>query len=106
MEALYQILPLLMIVAVFYLFVMRPMQRQRKQVGELQASLKVGDRILLTSGVYGVLSELTDDRAKVVIAPGVEIEVVRGAIGAVDATSLAEHDAEVLDGLPSTHDEK
>lgn len=105
MDALKQILPLLMIVAVFYLFVMRPMQRQRKQVGELQSALKVGDRVMLTSGVYGVLSELTDDRAKVVVAPGVELEVIRGAIGSVDATSLAAHEEPVADELP-THEEK
>lgn len=105
METLYSVLPLLMIAAVFFLFVIRPMQRQRKQVDTLQSALKVGDRVMLTSGIYGVLSDLSEDRAHVVIASGVEVEIARGAIAAVDAVSLAEHDDASAAELPTT-DEK
>jgi len=36
---------------------------------------------MLSSGMYGVLRSLEDERISVEIAPGVVVEVVRGAVG-------------------------
>lgn len=83
-----ELLPLLAIALIFWLLLVRPAARQRKQVAELQASLKVGDRVMLASGIFGTLTSTTDDRVRVEVAPGVELEVVRGAIGAVEAEDL------------------
>lgn len=49
----------------------------------MQSALSVGDEVMLTSGVYGTLVELTEDRVHVEIAPGVVIHVARGAVGSV-----------------------
>ena len=47
----------------------------------MQSSLVVGDEVMLTSGIYGVLQSLDDERVSVQIAPGVVVEVARGAVG-------------------------
>ena len=49
----------------------------------MQSSLSVGDEVMLTSGVFGTLRELHDDRVSVEIATGVVISVARGAVGNV-----------------------
>jgi len=77
-------LPLVAIALLFWLMVVRPASRRQKAVARLQADLQPGQRVMLTSGIYGTVRSLTDDRARVEIAPGTEIEVVRAAIGAVE----------------------
>lgn len=89
MQDLYTILPLAALALIFWFLVVRPASRQRKQVMELQARLKAGDRVMLSSGIYGEVVELDDVRARVRVAEGVVLEVARGAISAVDADSLA-----------------
>jgi len=49
----------------------------------MQSALTVGDEVMLTSGVFGTLVELAEDRVGVEIAPGVVIHVARGAVGTV-----------------------
>lgn len=56
----------------------------------MQSSLSVNDEVMLTSGVYGTIRELTDDNVLVEIAEGVVIKVVRGAIG----NKIEQHDDE------------
>ena len=48
---------------------------------------------MLSSGMYGVLRSLEDERISVEIAPGVVVEVVRGAVGSKVARAV-----ESLDG--------
>ena len=49
----------------------------------MQSALSVGDEVMLTSGVFGTLRELAEDRVGVEIAAGVMIHVARGAVGTV-----------------------
>ena len=77
------LLPLVAIALLFWLLLIRPQQRRQKELARMQASLKVGDEVMLTSGIFGTLVEAGDDRVSVEIADGVTVEVVRGAVGQV-----------------------
>lgn len=85
MKELAGLWPFLAVLVIFWLMIIRPAQRQRKQTAALQANLAVGDRVMLTSGIFAVVVELLDDRVRVKVAEGVVVEVVRGAIGAVES---------------------
>ena len=76
--------PFAVVLLIFWLLLIRPASRRQKQVRELQAGLKAGDRVVLTSGIFGQISSVADDRVRVRVADGVELEVVRGAIGGVE----------------------
>jgi preprotein translocase subunit YajC len=78
------LLPLLAIVLLFWLMVVRPASRRQKDMARLQQGLQVGQRVMLSSGIFGTIRSLTDDRARVELSAGVEVEVVRAAINAVD----------------------
>ena len=80
-----ELLPLVGIALLFWLFIIRPASRRQKELGRMQSSLSVGDEIVLTSGVYGVVREIEDGTVLVEIAPGVTIKVARGAVGTVAA---------------------
>jgi preprotein translocase subunit YajC len=80
---LVQLLPLLAIVLLFWVMVVRPASRRQKEMARLQESLQPGQQVMLSAGVFGTIRSLTDERARLEVAPGVEIEVVRGAVSTV-----------------------
>ena len=89
-------LPLVAIALLFWVMVVRPASRRQKAVAQLQSDLQPGQRVMLSSGIYGTIHSLADDRARVEIAPGTQIEVARAAISVVD-TPTAEHAADPAD---------
>jgi preprotein translocase subunit YajC len=78
-----EFLPLVGIALLFWLFIIRPQSRRQKELRTMQSSLSVGDEVVLTSGIFGVVDALEDDRVSVEVATGVVIQVARGAIGTV-----------------------
>ncbi|UVS78245.1 preprotein translocase subunit YajC [Actinokineospora sp. UTMC 2448] len=77
------LLPLLLI-AVLAIPLILGSRRQKKmmqQQQELQNSLTVGDRVMTTSGLYGTVSDISDDATiGIEIAPGVETTWLRQAV--------------------------
>lgn len=70
------------IVVVFWLLIIRPNQQRQKAAAQLQASLTIGDQVMLTSGIYATVAELGEDFVMVDVAPGTSLKVARGAVGA------------------------
>ena len=80
-QLLVQMLPFAMMLGIFYFLVLRPMNKRKKAVEDFQSALKVGDRIIMTSGIHGQITKLSDKSVKVQIAERVVIEVARAAVG-------------------------
>lgn len=92
MNDLAALLPLVAILALFWFMVIRPQQRRQKEVVALQNSIQVGQRVMMSSGVFGTVTSIADDRARLEIAPGTEIEIARAAIAKVDGPVTREVD--------------
>jgi preprotein translocase subunit YajC len=73
-------IPLLLIVAVFYLLLIRPQQRKAKAHAALVQSIGVGDRIVTIGGLHGTVESVDEDTARVELAPGTVVTMTRGAI--------------------------
>jgi preprotein translocase subunit YajC len=78
---LVQILPFAIILGIFYFLILLPMKRRQRKVEDFQQALKVGDKVVLTSGIYGQITRLADKSVQVQIADRVRIEVSRAAVG-------------------------
>jgi len=74
-------LPFALILAIFYFLILMPMQRRQKKVQEFQDSLKAGDKIVTTSGIYGQITKVNEKSVQLQIADKVRIEVSKAAIG-------------------------
>lgn len=74
------LLPVLGIFAVFWLLIILPARRRQKATAEMQAQLGVGDRVVTAGGIFGTIARVADDRLGLEIAPGVVIDVARGAL--------------------------
>lgn len=68
------------ILLVFYMLVLLPQQRRQKAARQLNASLTIGDEVILESGIHGFISEIEDDVVWVEVAPEIDLKVARTAI--------------------------
>jgi preprotein translocase subunit YajC len=75
------LMPFVLMIGIFYVLVLLPMRRRQKKIQDFQTALKTGDRIITTSGIYGVITKLDDKSVEVQIADRVKIDVARAAIG-------------------------
>ncbi len=75
------LLPYAIILGIFYVLILMPMQRRQKKVQEFQSSLKVGDKIVTTSGMYGQITRVNDNSVQIQIADKVRIEMARASVG-------------------------
>ena len=82
--SLFQFLPILLIVVVFYFLLIRPQQRRQKQLQETIASLKIGDRVVTTGGVIGVIKTVRDTSFLILSADKSMLEIARSAVAGVD----------------------
>jgi preprotein translocase subunit YajC len=78
---LVQLAPFAIIFAIFYFLILMPMKRRQRKVQEFQAALKVGDRIVTTSGIYGEITRINEKSVQIQIAEKVRVEVAKAAIG-------------------------
>jgi preprotein translocase subunit YajC len=88
------VLPFVVLALLFWLFLIRPQSRRRRELADMQSALEVGDEVMLTSGVFGTVRGLQGDVAQVEIADGVTIRVARGAIDRVVRQDAARPDDE------------
>lgn len=69
--------------AIWYFLVIRPQQSQRRKTQEMLASLKTGDRVVTTGGMYGTVVGFRDSVVQLQVAAQVRIDVARSAISAL-----------------------
>ena len=83
MQGLQELLPIILIVLVFWLLLWRPQRRRQQQLAATRAALEVGSEVMLGSGIFGRVQSLEDETVHVELAPGVTVKVIRQAIARV-----------------------
>ena len=74
-------IPLLLMFAVFYFLLIRPQQKKQRELKDMLSSLKTGDQIVTSGGLYGTIIGFGEDnRVKVKIAENVKVDIARSAI--------------------------
>jgi preprotein translocase subunit YajC len=81
--ALVQFAPIVAIGLVFYFLVIAPANKQRKKTQEMISSLKKGDRVITTGGIYGTVQGVEADAVYLKIAENVKIKVTRSAVSGI-----------------------
>jgi preprotein translocase subunit YajC len=75
-----QLIPFALVLAIFYFLILLPMQRKQKKVQQFLSALKVGDRIVTSSGIYGQITKVSDKSLQVQIADKVRIDISKAAV--------------------------
>ena len=74
------LIPFVMIFAVFYLIVIMPARKQQKKKEAMVASLKKGDRVVTSGGMYGSVAAVEDQAVLLKVAENVKIRIAKSAI--------------------------
>jgi len=79
-DMLLQFAPIVIIGVIFYLLIIMPMRKRQKKVETMIAALKNGDRVITSSGMYGVIAGVKDKTFILKISDQVKIEIAKNAI--------------------------
>jgi len=86
-SAIGQIVPLVLIVVVFYFFMIRPQMKKAKETKKYIEALKAGDKILTIGGIYGTIQKMNEDGTIIIaVEDGTKIKISKNAVSQ-DATS-------------------
>ncbi|MFT3739138.1 MAG: preprotein translocase subunit YajC [Breznakibacter sp.] len=83
-----QFLPFVLIIVVFYFFMIRPQMKRQKELRKFRESLKKGDKIVTTGGIYGTVAEIKEDSIIIEIADNVKVKMDKSAV-IMDMTDAA-----------------
>src|SRR6185436_13674404 len=86
-DAVMQLVPLALILGVFYFLLIRPQQQKAKEHDDFLKGLKRGELVLTSSGLFGRIVELRDQDVTLEIAPNVRLRYERSKIASTAATS-------------------
>ncbi|MFZ5493985.1 MAG: preprotein translocase subunit YajC [Verrucomicrobiota bacterium] len=83
-SALMQFLPLVLMFAAMYFLLIAPQRKKQKEHEKMLAALAVGDEVVTAGGIYGVITQVKDDRFVIRIGDNnAKVEVGKGFISAL-----------------------
>jgi preprotein translocase subunit YajC len=72
-----------LIFAAMYFFLIAPQRKKQKEHEKMLSALSSGDEIVTTGGIYGVITNVKDDRFVVRIADNTKVELGKAFVQAV-----------------------
>jgi len=78
------------IFAIFYFLAIRPQSQRQKQQDALIRAVKTGDRVVTSSGIHGMVSNVKETTVILKIADNVKIELEKSSVGSVVKRDEAE----------------
>ena len=82
--ALGGLLPMLLIIGVFYMLLIRPQQKRQRELQQTIAELKAGDRVVTTGGVIGTITTVRDTSFLIRSADKSILEIARSAVAGIE----------------------
>ncbi|MFK8040452.1 MAG: preprotein translocase subunit YajC [Rickettsiaceae bacterium] len=75
-------MPMILIFGVFYFLLIRPQNKKRKEHAQMVEGVKVGEKILTSAGMFGVVTKVNDadSSVNVEISKDVNIQMLKSAI--------------------------
>jgi preprotein translocase subunit YajC len=72
-------------VGIFYFMIIRPQQKKQKETEAMLASIKKGDRVLTSGGIFGTVIGVKDDVVVLKVADEVKMEFSRQSVVQIQA---------------------
>lgn len=77
------LVPMLLILAIFYFMMIRPQQRKEKERQKMIEELRAGAKIIFAGGLMGTIKEAKEKTFIVETVSGAEIEITRSSVQGV-----------------------
>ena len=79
-NALVTFIPLLAVFVIFYFFMIRPQMKKQKELSNYRNSLKKGDKVITTGGIYGRVFEVKDNFVMLEVGGDLKLKVDKSAL--------------------------
>lgn len=83
MSLIASILPLVLIIVVFYFLLIRPQQKRAKEHRQMLENLKRGDKVITVGGIYGVVESVNPNTVVLKIAENVKVKFSKQSVAAL-----------------------
>ncbi|MBZ6378654.1 preprotein translocase subunit YajC [Pacificimonas flava] len=77
------IMPLLLIIPIFYFLLIRPQQKRMKAHRDMIEAVQRNDTVVTAGGLVGKVKKVTETEVEVEIAAGTTVQVVKGTLSEV-----------------------
>ncbi len=74
---------IVLIIVIFYVLLILPAQREKKAHEKMLKNLKAGDKVILSSGIYGTIGKIDENTVHLKIADKTTIVVAKNSISTV-----------------------
>ena len=78
------LLPFLLIIVIFYLFLIRPQNKKQKETQKMLDALKKGDKVITIGGIHGTVSSVKENTVIVKVDDNCKLEFNRTAISSIE----------------------
>jgi len=89
---LWSFLPIIFIFVIFYFLLIRPQQKRAKDHRTLLESIKTGEYVLTSGGIYGRITGIKDNIVTLEISDKVRVKINRGNIAGVVKSDVMKTD--------------
>jgi preprotein translocase subunit YajC len=73
-------LPLILVFVVFYFFMIRPQMKKQKEMNTYRSSLKRGDKVVTTGGIYGKVYEVKENYVLMDVGGDIKLKIDKSAL--------------------------
>ena len=73
-------LPLILVFVVFYFFMIRPQMKKQKEMNNYRSSLKRGDKVITTGGIYGRVYEVKENYIMMEVGGDIKLKIDKNAV--------------------------
>lgn len=78
-----QIVPLILLFAIFWFLIIRPQQQKMKAHRAMVEAVKKGDEVVTGGGLVGKVTKVTDGEVEVELAPNIKVRAIKGTLSGV-----------------------
>ena len=71
---------IVVLIAIFYLFMIRPQQKKQNEIKKFREGIKAGDNVVTAGGIYGKVRSVNDTTFDLEIAKDVRITIDKGSV--------------------------
>jgi preprotein translocase subunit YajC len=74
------LVPMVLMMVILYYVMIRPQTKRQKEQQRLVSALKTGDRVVTSSGIHGMITNVKDTTVIVKVADNVKLEMEKSAV--------------------------
>lgn len=79
-----------LIFSIFYFVLIMPMRQKQRKLEQLVKSLKAGDKVIVSPGIFGTIVGVEDDSFQVRIDQNAKIKVLKSAVAGLQGPTGTE----------------